>query len=141
MRNCRLHYANFKFEFRSGRCSHHMLERVRKQSLNTIPEALRVSVLCWRTWSECTLTRGLRIGLRTGLRIGLRIGLRMQRGIQVTEQEDLRRDVIKSDTADISIAELELQMTTGSLGGLVTTVEGLLTAVQVTACFSNLRPI
>lgn len=42
----------------------------------------------------------------------------------------MRRDVIKSDTADISIAELELQMTTGSLGGLITTVEGLLTAVQ-----------
>lgn len=51
--------------------------------------------------------------------------------MQVSEQEDLRRDVIKSDTADISIAELELQMTTGSLGGLITTVEGLLTAVQV----------
>lgn len=50
--------------------------------------------------------------------------------LQVTEQEDLRRDVIKSDTADISIAELDLQMTTGSLGGLITTVEGLLTAVQ-----------
>lgn len=50
--------------------------------------------------------------------------------LKVTEQEDLRRDVIKSDSAHVSIAELDLEMSTGSLGGLITTVEGLLTAVQ-----------
>lgn len=49
----------------------------------------------------------------------------------MSEGEDLRRDVIKSDTADIYIRELDLQMSTGSLGGLITTVEGLLTSVQV----------
>lgn len=55
---------------------------------------------------------------------------------QVTEQEDLSRDVIKSDTAEISIPELDLHITTGSLGGLITTVEGLATSVQV--CFAAL---
>lgn len=48
----------------------------------------------------------------------------------MAEQEDLSRDVIKSDTAKVSIPQLELHITTGSLGGLITTVEGLATSVQ-----------
>lgn len=47
------------------------------------------------------------------------------------EQEDLSRDVIKSDTAEVIIPEVDLHITTGSLGGLITTVEGLATSVQV----------
>jgi ZPR1 zinc-finger domain len=53
---------------------------------------------------------------------------------QVREQADLSRDVIKSDTAEVAIPELDLHITTGSLGGLITTVEGLATSVQVLAC-------
>jgi zinc finger protein len=49
----------------------------------------------------------------------------------VKEQADLSRDVIKSDTAEVIIPELDLHITTGSLGGLITTVEGLATSVQV----------
>ncbi len=56
---------------------------------------------------------------------------------QVTEKEDLSRDVIKSDTAEVYIKELDLLTSTGSLGGLITTVEGLLTSVQVGAAASN----
>lgn len=56
---------------------------------------------------------------------------------QVTEREDLSRDVIKSDTAEVYIKELDLLTSTGSLGGLITTVEGLLTSVQVGAAASN----
>ena len=51
--------------------------------------------------------------------------------LQVSQPEDLSRDVIKSDTAEVYIEELDLRMSTGSLGGLITTVEGLLTSVQV----------
>ena len=47
---------------------------------------------------------------------------------------DLSRDVIKSDTAEVAIPELDLHITTGSLGGLITTVEGLATSVQVRSC-------
>jgi zinc finger protein len=43
---------------------------------------------------------------------------------------DLSRDVIKSDTASVEIPELELQLSPGTLGGLVTTVEGLLTNIS-----------
>ena len=42
---------------------------------------------------------------------------------------DMSRDVIKSDTAAVEIPEVELVMEGGSLGGMYTTVEGLLTAL------------
>lgn len=47
-----------------------------------------------------------------------------------TAAEDLRRDVLKSDTAGVSIAELDLEMEPGSLGGMYTTVEGLLDTMR-----------
>jgi zinc finger protein len=35
---------------------------------------------------------------------------------------DLKRDVIKSDTASVEVPELELELSHGSLGGVYTTV-------------------
>lgn len=43
--------------------------------------------------------------------------------MQVREQEDLRRDVIKAESAGVSIPELEMELGIGTLGGLITTVE------------------
>ena len=37
-------------------------------------------------------------------------------------EQDLKRDVIKSDTASVEIPELELELSHGSLGGVYTTV-------------------
>ena len=46
-----------------------------------------------------------------------------------------RRDVIKAESAALSVPELDLEVTTGVFGGLVTTVEGLVVAVRcVQAC-------
>ena len=56
-------------------------------------------------------------------RCGRRIELRVE------APEDLRRDVIKAETATLEIPELELEVTTGTLGGLITTVEGLVESV------------
>lgn len=39
--------------------------------------------------------------------------------------QDLGRDLFKSDTAMIRIDELDLELNYGSLGGVYTTVEGL----------------
>uniref|UniRef100_A0A803PK65 Zinc finger ZPR1-type domain-containing protein n=1 Tax=Cannabis sativa TaxID=3483 RepID=A0A803PK65_CANSA len=50
--------------------------------------------------------------------------------LRVTNVKDLSRDVIKSDTAAVSIPELELELGSGTLGGLVTTVEGLITNIS-----------
>lgn len=38
--------------------------------------------------------------------------------------------VFQSDTASVEIPELELELSSGTLGGLVTTVEGLLTNIS-----------
>jgi len=50
--------------------------------------------------------------------------------LKVTTPGDLRRDVIKAETARVAIPELDLEVSTGSLGGLITTVEGLALAVR-----------
>lgn len=48
----------------------------------------------------------------------------------VTSQDDLARDVLKSATADVILPELELEASQASLGGVYTTVEGLLSKVH-----------
>jgi zinc finger protein len=42
----------------------------------------------------------------------------------------LARDVIKGDTAEVAVPELDLVVVAGSLGGLYTTVEGLLATIR-----------
>ncbi|KAH7823952.1 putative zinc finger protein [Monocercomonoides exilis] len=46
--------------------------------------------------------------------------------LKVTRIEDLSRDVLKSDTAFMIIPELDFEVTVGSLGGVFTTVEGII---------------
>ncbi|KAK2997174.1 hypothetical protein RJ639_026042, partial [Escallonia herrerae] len=50
--------------------------------------------------------------------------------VRVTSIGDLSRDVIKSDTAGVSIPEIDLELGSGTLGGQVTTVEGLITKIS-----------
>ncbi len=45
-----------------------------------------------------------------------------------TKVEDMRRDILKSETSSVHIPEWELNMEKGTMGGMYTTVEGLLTA-------------
>lgn len=49
---------------------------------------------------------------------------------QPWSEDDLIRDVIKGDTAAVAIPELELELDAGSLGGMYTTVEGLMSAIR-----------
>lgn len=57
--------------------------------------------------------------------------------LQVNSAEDLKRDVLKSDTAGVLIPELELEMVHGTLGGKYTTLEGLLTDIKSQLTTSN----
>eukprot|EP01095_Lingulamoeba_sp_RSL-Kostka_P000811 TRINITY_DN1108_c3_g1_i1.p1 TRINITY_DN1108_c3_g1~~TRINITY_DN1108_c3_g1_i1.p1 ORF type:complete len:534 (-),score=211.99 TRINITY_DN1108_c3_g1_i1:11-1576(-) len=50
--------------------------------------------------------------------------------LNVTCSDDLNRDILKSETASIEIPELELEVTTGTLGGRFTTIEGILVQVR-----------
>lgn len=50
--------------------------------------------------------------------------------LRLTEAEDLSRDILKSETCGLSIPEIDLELTQGTLGGRFTTVEGLLRQVH-----------
>eukprot|EP01006_Ploeotia_vitrea_P036332 TRINITY_DN66005_c1_g1_i1.p1 TRINITY_DN66005_c1_g1~~TRINITY_DN66005_c1_g1_i1.p1 ORF type:complete len:564 (-),score=302.03 TRINITY_DN66005_c1_g1_i1:930-2411(-) len=50
--------------------------------------------------------------------------------LKVTSVEDLGRDLMKSDSASVSIPELELELGEGTLGGKYTTLEGLMADIR-----------
>ncbi|KAI9249992.1 ZPR1 zinc-finger domain-containing protein [Sporodiniella umbellata] len=50
--------------------------------------------------------------------------------LNMTEAEDLSRDILKSETCGLSIPEIDLELTPGTLGGRFTTIEGLLRQVH-----------
>jgi zinc finger protein len=49
--------------------------------------------------------------------------------LHVLNETDLKRDVLKSNTASLEVPELELELVAGTLGGFFTTVQGLLNQV------------
>ena len=50
--------------------------------------------------------------------------------LKVLNERDLCRDVLKSESCEMSIPELELELGHGTLGGMFTTVEGLLMQIH-----------
>jgi zinc finger protein len=50
--------------------------------------------------------------------------------LKVESDDDLKRDLFKSDSAYLCIPELELELEYGTLGGLFTTVEGILEKIS-----------
>jgi len=50
--------------------------------------------------------------------------------LKVTCVEDLNRDVLKSESCTLMIPEIDLHLTTGSLGGRFTTLEGLISQIR-----------
>ena len=49
--------------------------------------------------------------------------------LRVEDEEDLSRDLLKSDTAGLEIPEIDLILQPGTLGGRFTTLEGLLNEI------------
>ncbi|GBC08465.1 hypothetical protein RclHR1_08130008 [Rhizophagus clarus] len=50
--------------------------------------------------------------------------------LKIEDLEDMSRDILKSETCGLSIPEIELEVTPGTLGGRFTTVEGLLKQIH-----------
>lgn len=50
--------------------------------------------------------------------------------LNATSEVDLKRDLFKSETCNVKIPELELELDYGTLGGVLTTVEGLLEKIS-----------
>ncbi len=46
--------------------------------------------------------------------------------MKVSTEEDLKRDLFKSESASLKIPEVELELEIGTRGGVYTTVEGLI---------------
>lgn len=61
-------------------------------------------------------------------------GVVSKRGLKITlrveNEDDLRRDVLKSDTSSLTIPEIELELTPGTMGGFFSTVEGTLNQIK-----------
>ncbi|CAG9764821.1 unnamed protein product [Ceutorhynchus assimilis] len=55
-------------------------------------------------------------------------GIRIE--VEVKNREDLSRDVLKSETCDLEIPQLDLSVGPNALGGRFTTVEGLIVAIK-----------
>eukprot|EP00002_Diphylleia_rotans_P013348 TRINITY_DN2608_c0_g1_i1.p1 TRINITY_DN2608_c0_g1~~TRINITY_DN2608_c0_g1_i1.p1 ORF type:complete len:489 (-),score=114.03 TRINITY_DN2608_c0_g1_i1:144-1610(-) len=50
--------------------------------------------------------------------------------LKVSEAKDMERDILKSDTASIEVPEIGLELASGTLGGKLTTVEGILQSAK-----------
>ena len=50
--------------------------------------------------------------------------------MRVENEQDLKRDLYKSETCSTEIPELELELETGTLGGVYTTIEGFLEKIE-----------
>ena len=57
--------------------------------------------------------------------------------LKVRSPDDLKRDVLKSDSCMTLVPELELELGHGTLGGVFTTVEGLLTKIAKSLIENN----
>jgi zinc finger protein len=50
--------------------------------------------------------------------------------LDVKSRDDLKRDIMKSDTSGCTIPEIELELTPGTLGGKYTSLEGLMNDIR-----------
>eukprot|EP01038_Epipyxis_sp_PR26KG_P014879 gene14879-20008_t len=57
--------------------------------------------------------------------------------LRVSNADDLKRDLLKSDSAMVMVPELDLELQHGTLGGVFTTVEGLLNKIHKSLMENN----
>ncbi len=57
--------------------------------------------------------------------------------LHVKSNDDLEREVLKSDSAGVKVPEIELELIEGGLGGVYTSVEGLLEKMHDRLCHTN----
>lgn len=50
--------------------------------------------------------------------------------LEITSEDDIRRDVFKSETCSLRIPNIDFELDFGTLGGVYTTVEGLFEKIE-----------
>ncbi|KAK2459855.1 hypothetical protein APHAL10511_008176 [Amanita phalloides] len=100
-------------------CGHHINTLMKKVNIPYFKDILIMSTNCeYCGYRDNEVKSGSAISEK-----GKRITLKVE------DQEDLSRDILKSETAGLTISEIDLVLTHGTLGGRFTTLEGILTQV------------
>ena len=100
-------------------CPHCQTHAETKMCMTDIPHFKEVVIMCLQC-EHCGFRSNEIKGGGATPRLGAKITLR------AIDMRDLAREVLKSDTAGVSVPELDLELDEGGLGGMYTTVEGLL---------------
>ncbi|KAI0394968.1 zinc finger protein zpr1 [Xylariaceae sp. FL0594] len=101
-------------------CMHHCITRMTMVDIPHFKAVVLMSTVC----SACGYKSN---DVKTGGEIP-ELGRRIT--LKVESEEDLARDILKSETCALECPELNLSVNPGTLGGRFTTVEGLLTQIR-----------
>ncbi|KAG6853781.1 hypothetical protein C0991_001369 [Blastosporella zonata] len=109
----------FVFHGHCSSCGHPLDTMMKKVTIPYFQDILIMSTNCDRCgYRDNEVKSGSAIS-EQGKRITLK----------VEDRDDLSRDILKSETAGLSIPEIDLVLTHGTLGGRFTTLEGILNQV------------
>ncbi|KAG6873049.1 hypothetical protein C0995_003806 [Termitomyces sp. Mi166 len=109
----------FVFHGHCSSCGHSLDTKMKKVTIPYFKDILIMSTNCDRCgYRDNEVKSGSAISEK-----GKRIALKVE------DREDLSRDILKSETAGLSIPEIDLVLQHGTLGGRFTTLEGILNQV------------
>jgi zinc finger protein len=114
------HDRNATFVTKCPQCHQQAVTRMCVSHIPHFKEIVLMCLLCENCGYKSNEVKGGGALSKEGLKITL----------TVESIEDLKRYVLKSDTAGVEIPELEVEATEGSLGGIYTTVEGLVRKIK-----------
>ncbi|WAQ84285.1 hypothetical protein PtA15_4A738 [Puccinia triticina] len=109
----------YSFPATCGSCGHTLNTRMKKIEIPHFKEIILMSTNCAHCGYKDNEVKSATAIAPKGTKLVLR----------VADKEDLARDILKSDTAELTIPEIDLHLNPGTLGGRFTTLEGLLTQV------------
>ncbi|PLW20076.1 hypothetical protein PCANC_12081 [Puccinia coronata f. sp. avenae] len=109
----------YSFPSTCGSCGHTLNTRMKKIEIPHFKEIILMSTNCGSCGYKDNEVKSAAAISPLGTKLILK----------VTDKEDLARDILKSETAELTIPEIDLHLNPGTLGGRFTTLEGLLKQV------------
>jgi len=109
----------YSFPSTCGSCGHTLNTRMKKIEIPHFKEIILMSTNCGACGYKDNEVKSAAAISPRGTKLILK----------VTDKEDLARDILKSETAELTIPEIDLHLNPGTLGGRFTTLEGLLKQV------------
>ncbi|POW17157.1 hypothetical protein PSHT_06458 [Puccinia striiformis] len=106
----------YSFPSTCGSCGQTLNTRMKKIEIPHFKEIILMSTNCGNCGYKDNEVKSATAISARGTKLTLR----------VKDQDDLTRDILKSETAELTIPEIDLHLNPGTLGGRFTTLEGLL---------------